>query len=241
MEDAALSTVLDLIGAQHEQGARPVLVGVAGGVAVGKSTIARTIADALETRSALRVSVVSSDGFLHPNAELARRGLTLRKGFPESFDDAAIRAFLDELLDGRTTSAPVHDHSTYDIADEPVPVHPGDVVVFEGVNALLFHERLTITVYVASDPEHMRSWFVERATDLRERARTEYSPFFDPWTDAPDDAFADMLEQAWMLVNLPNLIEAIEPTRSFADVVITKGRDHTITAVERTERSGGAR
>lgn len=241
VDASPLAPVLDLIESHRVAGVAPVVVGLTGGVGVGKSTSAELIAEGLTDSRGRTVSVVSSDGFLHRNAELERRGLTLRKGFPESFDTDAIVGFLRTIAAGDAALAPVHDHHTYDIRDEPIEVQPGDVVVFEGVNALLFHEQMHVTIYVHADAEIMRGWFVERATVLRERARTEFSPFFDVWVDAPDDDFAAMLDQAWFLVNLPNLVEAIEPTRTFADVVITKGADHTIASVEFRDRSGGAR
>lgn len=241
MDEASLSPVLEAIAVHHTNGTRPVLVGLTGGVAVGKSTAAEAIARALTDRHGHEVTVVSSDGFLLPNVELERRGLTLRKGFPESFDDVALTSFLEALAAGDAAQAPVHDHHTYDIQDELIEVRPGDVVIIEGVNVLHFHHHLTVTIYLHADEADMKRWFVDRATALRERARTEYSPFFDPWTRTPDDLFAAMLDDAWGFVNLPNLVEAIEPTRTFADVVITKADDHTITSIELRDRSRGSR
>ena len=209
---------------------------MAGGVAAGKTTIADELARLLVDDHGLVVEVVSTDGFLFPNARLADMGILDRKGFPESYDIDAVHTFLDEVLAGRTATVPVHDHLIHDIVDDERSVGQIDVLVFEGVNALRFADRLDRAVYLHAEEPHLRQWFTDRIFGLRAEARHTYSPFFAPWVDTPDDDFRAMATAAWEFVNLPNLVECIEPTRAVADTVIVKAGDHTISSIEfRTE------
>ena len=231
MADLNLDPLLSLIIGAHAIKGSTIVVGVTGGVAVGKSTFSSTVAQTLAEDTGLEVAVIASDGFLYPNAVLAEMGITDRKGFPESYDTAAITAFLGDARSSKPTSVPVYDHHTYDIVDEFVEVPALDVLVFEGVNTLQFHEQFDVGVYLHADEPVMREWFIQRTTKFRDAARTDYSPFFDPWTDVPDDLFLAMVNGAWELVNLPNLIEHIEPTRSLAHVVIEWEADHAIRSI----------
>ena len=182
------------------------------------------------------MAVVASDGFLHSNAVLAARGLTERKGFPESYDIEAIAAFLTDAGAGAETRVPVYDHHTYDITDDEITVSPVDVLLFEGVNALQFPDRIDLGIYLHTDEPVMRAWFIERTRALRDAARVEYSPFFDPWIDVPEDLFLAMVNGAWESVNLPNLIDNIEPCRRLAEVVIEWEADHSIRDIIIRER-----
>ena len=209
-----------------------MVIGLAGGVAAGKSTIADEVARLLETDHGLTVAVVSTDGFLFPNATLAAMGILDRKGFPESYDRDAMHAFLDAVRAGESTTVPVYDHHTYDIVDAVTTVEVVDVVVLEGVNALRLADRFDLALYLHAEEPDLREWFTVRAFGFRDAAHTTPSPFFSPWVDATDEEFRAMATAAWELVNRPNLVECIEPTRAIADMVVVKAGDHTILSVE---------
>lgn len=227
--------VTRIVDAQTAKGT-PLVVGISGGVAVGKSTLGASLARMVSEVTDLRVAVVASDGFLHANAVLAERGITDRKGFPESYDNEAITHFLAVVSAGSRAQVPVYDHLTYDIIDDVLIVPPLDVLIFEGVNVLHFHDQLDVGVYLHADESTMRSWFIERTCALRDAARLEYSPFFDPWVDVPDDLFLDMVNGAWESVNLPNLVDHIEPTRGLAQIEIEWEADHSIRTIVFRER-----
>ena len=237
MSPSDLDPILSLIIGAHAIKGSTVIVGVTGGVAVGKSTFSNVVATLLSEDTGLDVATITSDGFLYPNAVLADQGLTDRKGFPESYDVAAITAFLADVAAGTPTSVPVYDHHTYDIIDEVVEVGCVDVLIFEGVNALQFHDAFDVSVYLHADEPIMRAWFIQRTSTLRDAARTDYSPFFDPWTDVPEDLFLEMVNGAWDLVNLPNLVDHIEPTRPLAHAVIEWEADHSIRSINIRESS----
>lgn len=230
MGSSELDPLADLIGTRHRPGATTV-VGLSGGVAVGKSTLAAALAAVLIDRG-LTVAVVPTDGFLFPNDRLAEMGVLHRKGFPETYDVAAVHVLLDAVSRREPTRVPVYDHHLYDISDEVLVIDVVDVVVVEGLNALRFADRLDVNVYLHAHETDLRRWFTQRAFALRDAARTTYSPFFDAWTDASDEEFEAMAVGAWELVNLPNLVEHVEPLRSVADVTVLKDGTHTIVAVE---------
>jgi type I pantothenate kinase len=211
---------------------RRVMVGLGGGVAVGKSTAAQNLADRLHETHGLETAIVSSDGFLLPNQDLLERGLIARKGFPESYDDAAIRTFLAQARVESTVSVPVYDHLIYDITLDRDIVTLADVVIFEGVNALRYRDLLDFGVYLDAAESDMRSWYLNRARILRDRSRTEGSSFFDGFADLDGPSFDAMAISVWESVNLLNLIECILPTRDDADIVIVKHSDHSISRVE---------
>ena len=237
MARANFDPVLSLILRAHATKGSTALVGVTGGVAVGKSTFSAAIAELISKDTGLEVAVIASDGFLHSNAVLAERGLADRKGFPESYDATAISAFLGDARSSKPTSVPVYDHHTYDIIDDVVEVPAVDVLLFEGVNTLQFHEELDVSIYLHADEPVMREWFIQRTSKFRDAARTTYSPFFDPWIDVPDELFLEMVTVAWETVNLPNLIDYIEPTRPLAHAVIEWEADHEIRSIVIQESS----
>lgn len=241
MGPSELDPVVGHIHDRHVPG-RTTVVGLSGGVAAGKSTLAAALADSLGVRG-LSVVVVPTDGFLFPNSQLAEMGVLHRKGFPETYDVEAVHSFLDAVAERRPTQVAVYDHHLYDIGDEVLRVDAVDVVVLEGLNVLRFADRLDVGIYLDAAEPDLRRWFTQRAFGLRDAARTTYSPFFDPWTDVPDAEFEAMAIGAWELVNLPNLIECVEPLRTVADVTVTKDGAHTIVAVEfhRPEDDDGRR
>lgn len=210
------------------------VVAVAGPVAVGKSTLAVLLADALRDRG-LGAEVVSTDGFLLPESELAARGLTLRKGFPESYDVAALRAFCTTVRDtvGRVdpVGVPVYSHATYDIVPgASLAVPPTDVVVLEGVNALSATDGCAdLGVYVDAPLPVIEQWFVERF--LRLVAQADATSFYARFTGLTVAAQEEMARSVYRDVNLPNLTEHIAPSRDLADVVVGKGPDHSWTGI----------
>ena len=224
----------------------PFVIAVAGSVAVGKSTTARLLRELLRRWPATpKVELVTTDGFLLPNAVLEERGIMERKGFPESYDRAALLGFLKQVKAGAThVSAPVYDHITYDIvpgAHQEIN-HP-DILIIEGLNVLqppraasnrellAVSDFFDISIYVDAAAEDIERWYLERIFKLRELAFTKPEAYFYKFAFMPDEEIADYAHDVWSTVNLPNLIENIEPTRSRADIVLRKGSDHTISEV----------
>lgn len=206
-----------------------VLVGLAGGVGVGKSTIAAALAERLATHHELTTAVVASDGFLFSTAELAERGLTHRKGFPESYDHDAIHGFITAVRAGADPlQVPRYDHLFYDVLSEPELVPGAPVVILEGVNVLHFADHLDVGVYVDAEEPDMRRWFVRRVLGLRDEAADVPGAYLHPYRDVADDDVAAMAVGVWEAINLPNLREHIEPTSDHADVIVVKGPDHDV-------------
>jgi len=212
---------------------RPAIVGIAGAVAAGKTTLASAIGATL-TADGVTVEVVSTDGFLFPNDVLAARGLLARKGFPESYDVTALRAALDALrADAPEVRVPVYSHETYDVAAGAGRLlAPSDVVLLEGVNAIgAARELLDLAVYVDAEEHDLETWYVRRFFDLVAEARDDPASFYGSMVGmAPSDLEA-LARSTWRSVNLPNLREHIAPTKAQADVVVVKGPDHRIRAV----------
>lgn len=204
---------------------RPLITGIAGGVAVGKSTAAAALSELLAPTN---VEVVATDGFLMPNADLEARGILHRKGFPESYDAPAVERFLDALRDGaEAVTVPIYSHVTYDIlADEHLAVGRPDVLVLEGVNTLQFADRLDLGVYIQAPEDAMESWYVARFLELCETPPS--GSFYAQFQDFEVDARRALARDVWRGVNLVNLREFIQPTRSRAQVVIEKQADHSV-------------
>lgn len=221
----------------------PFIIGVAGSVAVGKSTVARLLKEMLSRwPSTPRVELVTTDGFLHPNAELERRNLMHRKGFPESYDRLALLKFVADIKSGvERVSAPVYSHLSYDIVPgAEVIIESPDVVIVEGLNVLqppvigqevALSDYFDFKIYVDADVANVTEWFLGRFEKLREGAFTNPKSYFHKYAEMP---FEDALERAieiWNTINLPNLIENIQPTRSRATLVLQKGSEHAVHSV----------
>ncbi len=221
---------------------RPYIIGLAGSVAVGKSTTARILQALLARWPAHpKVDLVTTDGFLHPNRELAARGLTERKGFPESYDTAALVAFLAALKRGEPeVSAPVYSHVRYDIVDgEEQVLRTPDVVIVEGLNVLQTSRGVTrhvsdffdFSIYVDAEEPDIEQWFLERFFMLRETVFADPESFFHPYASMNEDQAESFARMVWSTINGVNLREEILPTRARADLVLEKGRDHRVRRV----------
>ena len=224
----------------------PYIIGIAGSVAVGKSTIAR-ILQALLARwpDHPRVDLVTTDGFLLPNAVLDARGLGARKGFPESYDVRALVRFLSDLKAGEPrVCAPVYSHLVYDVIDgEEIVVTSPDIVIVEGLNVLQVppsragrEERFVsdffdFSIYVDADDDDIHRWYTERFLTLRETAFLDEQSFFHHFAKLDEDEAAAVADSVWREVNAVNLRENVAPTRSRARLVHEKGPDHAVRRV----------
>jgi type I pantothenate kinase len=224
----------------------PYLIGVAGSVAVGKSTTSR-ILRALLARwpDHPRVEIVTTDGFLHPNAVLVERGLMERKGFPESYDTDRLVRFVADLKAGMPeVRAPLYAHDAYDIVPGEAQVVAGaDVVIVEGLNILQVTTRpgeggtvfpsdfLDFSIYVDADEAHIVDWYVARFLRLQQTAFQRQDSYFHEFAGADEAEARELAQVVWTSINHPNLVEHIQPTRERADLVLAKGPDHRVATV----------
>jgi type I pantothenate kinase len=203
------------------------LIGVTGGVAAGKSTLASEVARTLGG------VVLATDGFLFTNEVLAERGLAHRKGFPESFDGAALAAALDVWRAERRVEVPAYSHLRYDVVGS-VEVH-GEPLVVEGLHlahpALGVRDRFDLLVHVDADDGLLAAWYLERFRQLRADAAEDPAAFLHPYREVPADAMDAMAMQVWQDVNLVVLHDEVRPHAGRADVVVWLGVDHEVVDV----------
>ena len=225
----------------------PYVIAVAGSVAVGKSTTARLLQTLLTAGpDNPRVDLVTTDGFLLPNAELGACGLLGRKGFPESYDRRALVRFLADVKSGRgEVSAPLYDHQSYDVVpDARQVVDRPDILVLEGLNVLQAGRRadgsapevflsdfFDFSVYVDAAESDNRRWYVERFLALRRTAFADTSAYFHRFAGLTDEQARETALGIWAAVNGPNLRDNIAPTRSRARLVLQKAADHEVRRV----------
>jgi type I pantothenate kinase len=237
----AIGDLADLVSRGIHQ-EHPLVVGIAGGVAAGKSTLAEELAAALTGRG-VAVEVVTTDDFLQPNAVLDARGLLWRKGFPETYDVDALRAFVDALRSGvPEVEIPVYSHDVYDVVPGVRRVLvASDVVIIEGVNALsALGGRLDLSIYVDVDEALLEQWFMDRFRMLCEAARDDPTSFYRMFVGRADHEVDAIAHQVWREVNLVNLRGHIAPSRARADRVVVKGPDHAVVTIRACEDEAGA-
>ncbi|SDS46441.1 type I pantothenate kinase [Actinopolymorpha singaporensis] len=234
-------------GAAPTAGRTPFVIGIAGSVAVGKSTVARLLRELLARwPDHPRVSLVTTDGFLLPNAELERRGLLQRKGFPESYDQRALLRFVVAVKSGvPVVTAPVYSHLKYDIVpDKRLEVRAPDILLIEGLNVLQparAHEDgrrglavsdfFDFSIYLDASPADVREWYVKRFLALRETAFRDEESYFRRYADLSHAEAVERACRLWDTINGPNLEQNVQPTRGRARLVLHKGADHSVTRV----------
>lgn len=266
----------DFLGLREQR--TPFVIGIAGSVAVGKSTTARLLQELLRRWPYTpRVDLVTTDGFLYPNAVLAERGLMDRKGFPESYDHAALLDFLRRVKSGEErVEIPRYDHVIYDIVpgQHQVVAHP-DILILEGLNVLqppllaaggrtgagnlsgcpagspagsparltptdpaFYTGNLTavsdffdVSIYVDASPEDLETWYLSRIFKLRDVAFNLPGAYFHQFAHMPDEELRARSLEIWNAINLPNLLENIQPTRERADIMLCKGADHRVQRI----------
>jgi type I pantothenate kinase len=216
----------------------PFLLALAGSVAVGKSTAARVIVRLLtRLRPYWRVELVTTDGFLMPNATLVERGILQRKGFPESYDRRALVQFVADLKSGAPeVRAPLYSHLRYDvIPGEAHLVRSPDVVVLEGVNvlqrgagAVYVSDFVDFALYLDAAEGDVRQWYLERFLALRNGAFQRPESYFHRYAQLSDAEALEVAEGIWQRTNRPNLLDNIQPTRPRADLILEKGSDHFV-------------
>ncbi|MCO6180696.1 type I pantothenate kinase [Ciceribacter sp. RN22] len=225
----------------------PFVIGIAGSVAVGKSTTARVLKELLARwPSSPKVDLITTDGFLYPNAVLIRENLLNRKGFPESYDIGALLRFLSAIKAGLpNVKAPCYSHLTYDVLpNEYKVIDRPDILIFEGINVLqsrdlpadgkivpMVSDFFDFSIYIDADETLIHRWYVHRFMKLRQTAFRDPNSYFHRYATISEQEALEIAEDLWTNINLKNLRENILPTRPRADLILQKGENHLVQKV----------
>jgi type I pantothenate kinase len=227
----------------------PFIIGIAGSVAVGKSTVSRVLQALLSRwKENYRVTLVTTDGFLYPNVILEQKNIMERKGFPESYNIKRLVKFVSDIKSGKTVvSAPVYSHLQYDIIpDEKITLRPKpDIVILEGLNVLqsradypngkpsvFVSDFLDFSIYVDAEEKYLEEWFLTRFMRFRETAFNDPNSFFYSVTKLSEEESIRMALNVWRKTNSVNLHKNILPTRGRANLILHKGENHKIDYVK---------
>ncbi|WEV61315.1 type I pantothenate kinase [Streptococcaceae bacterium ESL0729] len=219
-----------------------LIIGISGSVAVGKSTTARLMQTLLaRVFKNTKVDLVTTDGFLYPNAYLKENKLMHRKGFPESYDMEAILNFLYDIKSGKkSVSVPLYSHEIYDIIpDQRLVLEKPDILILEGINVfqnqqndlLYMSDFFDFSIYVDADEEDIEDWYLERFNSLLELAKNDSKNYYHQFAKWPREKAEDLAKSTWQEVNLVNLRNYIRPTRNRADVILHKSSNHFIDTI----------
>ncbi len=238
------SVLQNFLGATNT--APPFIIGIAGSVAVGKSTTARLL-KALLSRwpDHPKVELVTTDGFLYPKKVLDERGIMHRKGFPESYDIKRLVEFVSDIKAGKPNlQVPVYSHITYDITDEVKVVDRPDVLIIEGLNVLqsgmdypqdphrvFVSDFLDFTLYVDANTDTIQNWYIERFLKFRQGAFTKPGSYFSHYTQLSEDEAVAKARSIWRSINGINLEENILPTKGRAQLILKKGANHLVEEI----------
>ena len=225
----------------------PWIIGIAGSVAVGKSTAARLLRELMRRwPQTPNVDLITTDGFLFPNAKLTELGIMHRKGFPESYDRRALLDFLEDVKSGKPNlQVPVYDHVTYDIVpDQFITVNQPQILIVEGLNVLqpprvsntdgeyrAVSDYFDFSIYLDAAEADLENWYLNRMLDLKKGAFNDERSYFRKFANLSTEEMLAAGREVWHAVNLPNLRKHIVPTRSRATVILSKGSDHTVKEV----------
>ncbi|HEY0222388.1 type I pantothenate kinase [Lactovum miscens] len=216
----------------------PLIIGISGSVAVGKSTTARLLKVLLSRAFGnTSVALVTTDGFLYSNKELESQGILDQKGFPESYDMERLLDFLYKMKSGQDAEIPVYSHEFYDIVEnETQKIANPDILIVEGINVLqnpdnqllYISDFYDFSIYVDADEKMIEKWFRERFDSLLKMAKNDPQNFYHQFTKLSDERIEELISETWQNINLRNLHEYIEPTRNRAEVIIHKAAKHYI-------------
>lgn len=219
----------------------PFIIGVSGSVAVGKSTTSRLL-QILLTRIVkhAKVELVTTDGFLYPNAVLEQKKLLDRKGFPESYDMELLLQFLDTIENGQECQIPVYSHEIYDILPHQTQtISSPDFLIIEGINVLqnpqnqhlYISDYFDLAIYVDATVEHIETWYLERFKKLLTLAEKNPTNYYHRFLHLSEESIVEFAHHIWETINLVNLKQYIEPTRNRADIILHKGKNHEIDEI----------